>query len=598
MTKYQILINILDKIRSEASMPFLSKYNPDPTDIEKVNQARARAFIHLYFKVSFGILFFTDREHFITDGTADGGIDGYYIHQESKTIYFIQSKFRTNEKNFENKKIELDEILVMDINRILKGETTSETGVDYNGKIKQLQREISELENIARYSYKVIILANLSGLTNNKLRQLADGFNSEVFDYSKCYEKLVFPVISGTYFTASDVSINIDLSNKNAGSKISYTVMTKYGECEITVLFVPAIEIGKTMYKYKNSILKFNPRSYLDQAGKKINDAIKETIVNIETNEFALFNNGITMLSDETYINERIGQKNKAQLSIKNPQVINGGQTSFTLSRIYQEHLNLDVENIFQNKEVLLKVITFSDKNDEVKKIKLIEEISTATNQQTQVQYEDRFSNDIIHSNIQKILFERYNLLYEKKTGEFGDGIHNGYINKSKIVERNLFLSLYYSSNGFLRKAIYSKLFSDPGFTEEELTDYEKFDKAYFAYLCFAKFYPTYLSSYAPSKRNVSLAISLMEKNAQMFALTLLYKPQAIEQFEDIIQNHIIDFKNKWHHFVETCSKLPKYQTQKTNKRTGKIVIHSQFSEHHWYYTEDFKKNIIEHFEK
>jgi hypothetical protein len=58
---------------------------------------------------------------------------------------------------------------------------------------------------------------------------------------------------------------------------------------------------------------------------------MRDTILNSDTIEFALFKNGITMLSDDTNINEKIGQKNKALLRIRNPQIINGGQTSFTL---------------------------------------------------------------------------------------------------------------------------------------------------------------------------------------------------------------------------------------------------------------------------
>ncbi|WNV05981.1 AIPR family protein [Candidatus Methylospira mobilis] len=65
--------------------------------------------------------------------------------------------------------------------------------------------------------------------------------------------------------------------------------------------------------------------------GGKVNGAIKDTIITNDANEFALFNNGIAMLSDETYINERIGQKRKAQLIVKNPQIINGDQTSYML---------------------------------------------------------------------------------------------------------------------------------------------------------------------------------------------------------------------------------------------------------------------------
>jgi hypothetical protein len=292
VAKYKILVDILDKLRQEvkSAEPTYRKYNPSSSDTEKINQARARSYIHLFLKVSFGLLEFRDREHFITDGSYDGGIDGYYVNKDNKTIYFIQSKFRNNERNFENKEIDLEEVLVMDINRILDGETKDEAGNDYNGKILQIQREIRELDNIARYSYKVIILANLSGWTTLKLRQLTGGFATEVFDYEKTYDKLIFPIISGTFYNASDLNINIDLSNKNAGSKISYTVTTKKGECEITVLFVPTIEIGRIMNKYKNSVLKYNPRSYLDLEGKKVNTAITDTIINKDTNEFALFN--------------------------------------------------------------------------------------------------------------------------------------------------------------------------------------------------------------------------------------------------------------------------------------------------------------------
>ena len=102
MTKYSTLLNILDTIISEAPSVMSKKYSLNG-DVEQINQSRSRAFIHLYLKVSFGILPFLEREHFITDAGYDGGIDGYYISAENKTVYLIQSKFRTNDTNFENK---------------------------------------------------------------------------------------------------------------------------------------------------------------------------------------------------------------------------------------------------------------------------------------------------------------------------------------------------------------------------------------------------------------------------------------------------------------------------------------------------------------
>ncbi|WP_186198069.1 AIPR family protein [Burkholderia gladioli] len=475
--RYDILIRILDEIRNEAPFQQSSRYRPDSSDIEKINQARARAFIHLYMKVMFGISDFSARERTITDASADGGVDGYYIDIETKTIYLIQSKFRVSERNFESKEIELEELLMMDISRIMEGETADEAGTEYNGKIKQLQREISSLPDVARFSYRVVILANLKSILPSRLMKLTGGYAAEVFNFEKTYEELVFPVITGTYYTASDIVIPIDLSNKNAGSKISYNVSTKYGECEITVLFVPTIEVARLMDKYRNSILKYNPRSYLEFEGHAVNASIRDTIVQSETNEFSLFNNGITMLSDETNINEKIGQKNKAQLWIKNPQIINGGQTSFTLSRILSEN-RAAAEEIFKNKEVLLKVITLFDSESQLSKLELIDEISNATNKQTPVINADRFANEQFHIKVQQLVFERFGLLYERKRGEFSAGVNDGYVDAKTVIERNLFWRIYYAANGQIDRGAERRLFKKNKFSDVDLDDREKFDRA------------------------------------------------------------------------------------------------------------------------
>lgn len=590
MDKYQTLLNILDKVRSEAPSEFKKRYLPDQTDIEKINQARARAFIHLYLKVSFGLLDFKEREHFITDDSYDGGIDGYFINKDTRTIYFIQSKFRANIKNFECKEIKLEEILVMDINRILDGEEKDENGNEYNGKIKQLQREVRNVDNIARYSYQVIILANLSGVSDTKLRQLTGGFSTQVFDYERCYEKIIFPVISGTFYNASDVNIYIDLSNKNAGSKISYTVKTKYNECDITVLFVPTIEIAKVMHKYKNSILKFNPRSYLELEGQKVISAMRDTILNNTTNEFALFNNGITMISDETNINEKIGQKNKAQLNIRNPQIINGGQTTFTLSRLYEEKIDKEPEKLFQDKEVLLKIITLNDQggnqNNESQKLQLIDEISTATNQQTPVITADKFSNERTPILLQKILFDKYGILFERKRGEFGDGLSYGYINKNQILERNLFFRIYCASNGEINKAIEKRIFMSKALEDAILGDNTKLDNFIFGLKCFKRI----SNSPNPQKSKHRYIY------AQIYAFTKRYKPTDIINYDKVIQDSLNQFKKDWTQFEMMKSKENgKFIKTYIDKETG--TTRKAFNVKSWYRSAELEKDVINYFQ-
>jgi hypothetical protein len=197
-----ILLNILDEIRKESPQKHATKYHIGSTDDTLINQARARAYIHLFLKVTFGLIDFEEREHFVTDGTQDGGIDGYFINSDNKTVYFIQSKFRTTEKNFETKYISYDEILAMQINRIAEGEEKTEDGIEYSGKIKQLQREINQIPDISRYTYKVVIMANVPNIPDKNLRRLCDGYMSEIINFEKCYERLIFPVITGTFFNA------------------------------------------------------------------------------------------------------------------------------------------------------------------------------------------------------------------------------------------------------------------------------------------------------------------------------------------------------------------------------------------------------------
>lgn len=563
--KYDIYIRILDKMCEEA--PGANRrYHPALPDTEKLNQARARASIHLYLKVLFGILDFSEREYFITDGSFDGGIDAYYINSETKTIYLIQAKFRISKKNYENKEITISELLNMDINRILGGDLKDENGNNYNGKIRQLQREISELPDIARYNYRVVVLANLTNVSDSKLRQLAGGYAVEIFDYERTYRELVFPVIAGTYFTASDISIPIDLSNKNAGSKISYTVTTKISDCEITVLFIPTIELAKVMLKYRNSILKYNPRSYLELEGKHVNDAIRNTILDLRTNEFALFNNGITILSDETFINERIGKKNRAQLIVKNPQIINGGQTAFTLSRIYNDHLKNEPEEVFQGKEVLVKIITLMNTNSKEHKLQLIDEISNATNKQTPVINADKFANENFHIAIQQKIYERYGLLFERKRGEFSDGLNSGYIDKSKIIERNQFFRVFYASNGNVVKGSQKKLFQANKFGDISLTDDYQFDRFFIGFSAFKELVgDPRLHSRFPR-----------DTYGKVFAYVLMFQDQGLISDPAIVRHNLLELNNRWASFKEFAannskSSLKNFIDRETGEKKSKF---------------------------
>jgi hypothetical protein len=262
--------------------------------------------------------------------------------------------------------------------------------------------------------------------------------------------------------------------------------------CDISVVFVPIVEIAKALHKYRNSILRFNPRSYLELAHNVVNKEIERSVIQFTKNEFALYNNGITMLSYDTAFNEKTGHKAKAQLIVTRPQIINGGQTAFTLSRIYEQYvLTGNNLSVFDGKEVLLKVITFV--RDESKPVsdsdvlKLIEAISKATNQQSAVIEADRRSNDHIQVQLQDHIYRKYGHFYERKRGEFADGLRERYIDRSLVVDRETLMRICKACDldpANARRMSLDQLFERSHF-EKLLQDQSRFDEYFFAYKCY-----------------------------------------------------------------------------------------------------------------
>ncbi|EOX1541378.1 AIPR family protein [Vibrio cholerae] len=490
-SKYSTLLNILDKIISEAPDKYKKLYSTN--DDKKLEQARSRAYIHLYLMAKFGMLDFLERESLILDGPGDGGIDAYYIDADSKSINIIQSKFRHNKKNFESKEIEIDELLKMDITRILEGEICCENGNRYNGKVKSFQDALDKLKNKAKYEYNVIILANCK-YDRNKLEKITGGYESKVIDFHSAYDELVYPVVSGNYYSRDDLEVSIDLSNSQH-PRIQYNADLGDVDANITVLFVPTIEIARIMNKYKNAILHYNPRSYLDMRKNSVNSEIVNTLKESRNNEFALYNNGLTIVCSGCHFTEKTGRKHKASLSISLPQIINGGQTAFTLSKIYEE-VEGDEEKIkeyFHGKEVLVKVISFETEDDEddedkllgflPEHLKIVENVSQATNRQNPIDDADRKANQESQVSFQKYAFKHSGLYYERKRGEFGDGISKGYLDRAMLIKRDDLVRCCFASAiepGLARSASKKLLFGSDG-VESFLKDRSKYESYIYA---------------------------------------------------------------------------------------------------------------------
>jgi hypothetical protein len=149
---------------------------------------------------------------------------------------------------------------------------------------------------------------------------------------------------------------------------------------------------------------------------------------------------------------------------------------------------------------VLVKVITLVEPEGSghtaQSKLNLIDQISTATNQQTAVTPADRMSNEQAYIDIQRILFEKAGVLLERKRGEFADGMNQRYVSPDQILDRNLFARIYHSSLGLLGMGRGRRMFTklkDPEGIAKNLAASDTFGWAYMAYLILCKKEPSLL---------------------------------------------------------------------------------------------------------
>lgn len=441
--KYATLLRVLDDLRFEAPESDHS-YRPDSENPEELNSARSLAFAHLFLKVKCGLDTFAEREKRTCDGKSDGGLDAYFIDRPARKILLLQSKFRTTAEGFKDKEISADDLVKMELDRILKGKRHNSNGVSYNGRVHAFQKELQRIGDIALYQYRVIILANLKRYNDAQIRQLLGNFDYEIYDFARTYEDLVFPLCSATYYEPSQIQIEINLSQKQQPN-LSQTITVQGGESQITVLFAPTKEVGRIMSKYRNALLKFNPRNYLSLTRNPVNKRIRESIVGLSTNEFAILNNGITFIADEVALTQRAGKENVGQLIMTAPQIINGGQTACTLSEIYEKEYESN-PHVFDGKELMLKIITLQGLGP--RQPAIIEAVSNATNRQTTVTEADRRSNSVLFMNIQKAIFSEFGYFFERKEGEFYYGLDRGILNKRLVIDRADLVRSYMAFTG------------------------------------------------------------------------------------------------------------------------------------------------------
>lgn len=344
----------------------------------------------------------------------------------------------------------------------INGEPLKEdTSVNTNQKKNHIELIIIQSKTSTSFKEDAVIkfresAQDLFNLANNP-DDYAERYNADLIDKVKLfrdsYSKLAktFPKIEIRYFYATqgdEVHPNVsgkvpklqeDIVKMFGGAEFSFEFIGASELLEMTrnvpstsrVLEVAESPIGTTAGSYlclvglskyyefisdsgalARSIFESNVRDY--QGSVVVNTGIRKTLENQESENFWYLNNGVTIITPKAVMAGK-------QLTIEDPQIVNGLQTSHEIYQYFSQLENHEGDE----RAVLVRVICEEDEEAR-------DRIIRATNSQTSIPPASLRSSDDIHRNIEDFL---------KSNGYYYDRKKNFYKNQGMPVSKIISIS-------------------------------------------------------------------------------------------------------------------------------------------------------------
>ncbi len=336
----------------------------------------------------------------ITGKIHDKGIDALYIDHDIEKIYILQGKFHYKLNKVNEGRSDI--IALADTGRILM--TEEKRGLE-TIKIKanvDVQKKIEKAHNLIhkkRYALQLyyITTGKVSETHLNEAEEKIEDWenaNYEAFTGKDLIRQMQDHLL-GLSPPVPEIRLEIssDFFNRNdTDSRIESWVFSMKGSEIANVYKNP--EIGERLFAR-------NIRGY--QGDTMVNTAIEITAKKNPQN-FWYLNNGITIICDGA---KYVSDGAKKFMRVKNAQVINGQQTTRTLS------LSKRANKV----SVLSKLLVIPrDTQEQAKKFEdLVNSIVAATNWQNAISVADLRSNDRIQTKIHREM-KKLNYLYMNKS--------------------------------------------------------------------------------------------------------------------------------------------------------------------------------------
>lgn len=352
-----------------------------------------------------------------TDGANDGGIDFYY--REDTTFFIYQTKFSGIPKKVSSFEIDIE---INKLKNTLTNENPNKKADDF---VNSLKRETGN---------KNVILEIL-WLTTNIVEQSIVKEIQESLDRWRDNNDWLL----GIEFVAIDKHTLESVIYDCKHGYIPYTgkkelkleqgqwIETPWEETHVYSV-ICKINVNGILkwFKDSNDIDKFlqkNVREFLGEESK-INDDIKRSYLNAPA-WFWYKHNGIIIFADSLYIDNT-----NVKLVLRNPQVVNGGQTLKSLFYAYDKNNRND-----NSAKVILRVYRLPYENIETYKRTI--EIVSALNSQNNIKPSDLHSTDPRQIRLEQLFKEIGDYTYHRKRSKEAKS------GQYSITMRNLALRYY-----------------------------------------------------------------------------------------------------------------------------------------------------------
>jgi hypothetical protein len=312
---------------------------------------------------------------------------------------------------------------------------------------KRLKRDYIDLENdISIDKIKLYIT------TNKKLSERIKSFDLEAFK-GKQIKVNVWSIqrIYDLFLSGKDKEpVVVDVRNFGFdGIPCIKAEMSNATDYDAYLAIIPGKLLHKIYYEYGSRLLEGNVRAFLTAKGK-INKGIRKTILE-EPTKFFTYNNGIACTAAKI----ELDNKNSKILKIEDLQIINGGQTTASLTSAFIKDKS-QLENIF----VPLKMTVVKDDDYET----VIANISKYANSQNKVTDADMFSNHPFHRKFEDLANK---IMAPAKEGDIYDTLWYYERSRGKYEQEKFKLTTQSQKDNFEKKRPRSQVVK-----KEELSKY------------------------------------------------------------------------------------------------------------------------------